>query len=622
MRIKIQVLFLVLIQYSFSQTDSLLVKLNTLPNDTSKVNQLNQVGRDFFNKDITRSFSYLNEAIELSKTLEYKVGLSDSYKNMGTAYYYQRQYDSTKLYWKKALKILPNQETGKKADAYNNMGIIFFRLGETDSSLNAHSQSLKLRKMLPDSSSVARSYNNIGALYRAKGNYSTAIEYYFKALPIYKAYDLKKETSDLLNGIGLLYQDIGNFEEALKFLLDSYELRKEIGNPRTIASSMNNIGALYFQTKAYDKAEFFFKEYLSLATKLNDKKNIAGCYINLSNIYKYRKEYDKTIEFTNKANTLFEEMKDVRNSAIACINLGSLYFDLKQYKKSKTYYKQAYEKAAQASALNLQSTASRGLSEALSENNKYKEALYYFREYSEMQDTLFSHDLNEKVARYQELYEAEKKTAEIKELEAEALKKEKEIALSKVFRNWTIVFSGLLIVTLILLFNRFKIKRKALRNEKEKFKLQAELNEKELELKAAELSSVAMNSLQKNKILSAIEKEVATLKADEKQTKETVFKALDNLVKNGLAMDDQWDIFQKHFNNVHPGFFDFLNKNFPELTNNDLKACAYIRMNLSSKEVASLTNVSPKSVTMHRYRLKKKLNLDTEDSLKNFLFNI
>ncbi|MCB0471413.1 MAG: hypothetical protein KDC51_13280, partial [Flavobacteriaceae bacterium] len=74
--------------------------------------------------------------------------------------------------------------------------------------------------------------------------------------------------------------------------------------------------------------------------------------------------------------------------------------------------------------------------------------------------------------------------------------------------------------------------------------------------------------------------------------------------------------------NVHPGFFDFLNKNFPELTNNDLKACAYIRMNLSSKEVASLTNVSPKSVTMHRYRLKKKLNLDTEDSLKNFLFNI
>ena len=619
MRIKIQVLFLVLIQYSFSQTDSLLVKLNTLPNDTSKVNQLNQVGRDFFNKDITRSFSYLNEAIELSKTLEYKVGLSDSYKNMGTAYYYQRQYDSTKLYWKKALKILPNQETEKKADAYNNMGIIYLHQGEIDSSLYAHNQSLQLRKKLPDSSSVARSYNNIGALYRAKGNYSEAIEYYFKALPIYKAYNLKKETSDVLNGVGLLYQDIGNFEEALRFLLDSYELRKEIGTPRTVASSVNNIGTLYFKIKEYDKAETYFQEYLALATKLNDKKGIAGCYTNLANIYKYQKEYDKTIEFINKANALFVEMKDVRNSAIANINLGSLYFELKQYAKSEVYYKKAYDEATQISAMGLQSTASRGLSEALSEAKKYAEALYYFKEYSEL---LFSHDLNEKVARYQELYEAEKKTAEIKELEAEALKKEKEIALSKVFRNWTIVFSGLLIVTLILLFNRFKIKRKALRNEKEKFKLQAELNEKELELKAAELSSVAMNSLQKNKILSAIEKEVATLKADEKQTKETVFKALDNLVKNGLAMDDQWDIFQKHFNNVHPGFFDSLNKNFPDLTNNDLKACAYVRMNLSSKEVASLTNVSPKSVTMHRYRLKKKLNLDTEDSLKNFLFNL
>lgn len=131
-----------------------------------------------------------------------------------------------------------------------------------------------------------------------------------------------------------------------------------------------------------------------------------------------------------------------------------------------------------------------------------------------------------------------------------------------------------------------------------------------------------MNSLQKNKILSAIEKEVSTLKSDKNQTKETVLKALDSLVKNGLTMDNQWEVFQKHFNNVHPSFFDFLNKTYPELTNNDLKACAYIRMNLSSKEVATLTNVSPKSVTMHRYRLKKKLHLNKDDSLKNFLFDI
>lgn len=622
MKIKVAYIVFFIIHLSFAQTDSLETKLKTTPNDTAKVKLLNNLARGNFNKNIKKSFEYLSEAISLSHEINDNIGLSDSYKNLGTAHYYLSQFDSTKFYWNKSLKLIPADLTAKKADAYNNMGIIYLRIGHLDSSLYAHNQSLTLRKTLPDSTNVARSYNNIAALYRSKGDYNTALEYYFKALPIYKAHGLNKETSDLLNGVGLLYQNIESYNKALKFLLDSYELRKTIGNPRLIASSTNNIGTLYYKIEAYDKAEEYYLKYLDYAEKLKDSRGMAGCYLNLSNIYKHREETSKSIEYLEKANTLFKKIKDLRSSTLASINLGSLYLKLNQYSDAKTHYLEARDKAVQIESKPMEVNALNGLSDAYAGTNDFQQALIYYRVRDSLKEVLFNTDLNEKVAHYQELYEAEKKAKEIQILEANTLKKEKEIALYKAYRNWAIVFSILLLITILLIINRNKIKKQSLKNETEKFKLQVELNKKELKLKEAELSSIAMKSLQKNKILNAIEDEVNALKADKQQTKDSVFNALENLVKKGLVMDNQWEVFQKHFKNVHPGFFDFLNKKFPELTSNDLKACAYIRMNLSSKEVASLTNVNPKSVIMHRYRLKKKLQLNKEDDLKNFLYDI
>lgn len=130
-----------------------------------------------------------------------------------------------------------------------------------------------------------------------------------------------------------------------------------------------------------------------------------------------------------------------------------------------------------------------------------------------------------------------------------------------------------------------------------------------------------MSSLQKNKLLEDLDSKINEFKNSE-TSKSSFIKELNSIVKQGLNFDDNWSTFQKHFNNVHPDFFKTLNSEFPSLTNNDLKACAYMRMNLSTKEVSTLTNVTPKSVKMSRYRLKKKLNLGKDDDLKNFLFEL
>ncbi|MGH1384088.1 tetratricopeptide repeat protein [Kordia sp.] len=625
---KITLLILLVSFQMYSQVDSLNLKLQSMKNDSTKVLFLNDLSRKNFGKNIGLAFKYLPEAITISKQLNYNNGLVNSYKNLGTAYFYTGKYDSTKVYWSKSLQLIPSTNLKKKGDAHNNMGILYQRLGNIDSSLVNYTKSLEYRIQTNDSISIAKSYNNLASFYRQNGAYQKALDFYFKALPIYRANKLKKETSDALNGIGLLYKNLKKYDKALSYLEEAYAIRKEIKNPRSIASSINNIATIHYETDNYAKAKTYYLDYLEFSLKIRDKRGLAGVYSNLGNISATEKKVEEAIEYYTKANDLFVRIGDKENTAMTFINLGGFHYKQENYKKANAYYIQAKEAAEKSGSLPYLVDAHRGLTDTYFQLKNYELAHINFSEYIKAKDSLFTKDVSEKVAFYQEQYEAEKKAKEIQILKTETVQKDKDIAVSKLYRNWAIMFSILLIITLLLLFNRYKIKRKGfklkedlLEKEKTAANLEVALQKKELELKAVELSSVTMNSFQKNELLLNLGNKLNALK-DAGVPKSNVINELEDLVKHGLNLDDNWSTFQKHFNSVHPNFFKVLNTRFPNLTNNDLKSCAYIRMNLSSKEVSILTNIEPKSVKMHRYRLKKKLELTKEDDLKNFLFNI
>jgi len=86
--------------------------------------------------------------------------------------------------------------------------------------------------------------------------------------------------------------------------------------------------------------------------------------------------------------------------------------------------------------------------------------------------------------------------------------------------------------------------------------------------------------------------------------------------------EEEWKIFEMSFNNTYNNYLVNLSNRFPSLTTSDLKLAAYIRMNISSKEIASLLNISLKSIEMARYRLRKKLEIEHEQNLTAFLMSI
>jgi DNA-binding CsgD family transcriptional regulator/ligand-binding sensor domain-containing protein/cell division protein FtsL len=158
------------------------------------------------------------------------------------------------------------------------------------------------------------------------------------------------------------------------------------------------------------------------------------------------------------------------------------------------------------------------------------------------------------------------------------------------------------------------------KKEKEIIQLKNEKLNAEIEYKNGELASKAMNLVQKSEMLSGIKEELLRLQTNaviDKESKD--FKKLIRTIDKELEIHEDWEQFAVHFDTVHTNFLKTIKERFPDLTANELKLCAYLRLSLSTKEMAQLMNISIRGVETSRYRLRKKLGLPNEANLFDFL---
>lgn len=199
--------------------------------------------------------------------------------------------------------------------------------------------------------------------------------------------------------------------------------------------------------------------------------------------------------------------------------------------------------------------------------------------------------------------------------------------------NVAVLFYSLIL--LLLIFTWYILSKRYYNNKQEKFLLNArkelELRELEssqkiiklnndklrsdIESKNRELATSTMSIIKKNEFLNKIKNEL--LEGEEKNIGKVV-----KIIDKNLNNTDDWKLFQEAFNNADKKFLDKVKSKHPSLTPNDLRLCAYLRLNLSSKEIAPLLNISPRSVEVKRYRLRKKMDLEHNANLTNYIMEI
>jgi hypothetical protein len=139
--------------------------------------------------------------------------------------------------------------------------------------------------------------------------------------------------------------------------------------------------------------------------------------------------------------------------------------------------------------------------------------------------------------------------------------------------------------------------------ELEKQKLQ-----EESDFKNRQLAATTMHLYNKNEILSELHTQIK--KIPKSQTHDEVITQIKSTINNNIYIDADWEKFKLHFEQVHPGFFRELEKSHPNLTAYEIRLCAYLHIQLSGKEIATLLNIDPASVRKAKMRLKKKMNPD------------
>ncbi|MBK8806516.1 MAG: hypothetical protein IPO21_07690 [Bacteroidales bacterium] len=155
----------------------------------------------------------------------------------------------------------------------------------------------------------------------------------------------------------------------------------------------------------------------------------------------------------------------------------------------------------------------------------------------------------------------------------------------------------------------------------EKLHTEIEVQNQKLLKKSSDLTSSVVNNTRKNEVMLKLKTKLEDVSENVNDQAKREIGKLIREIKQDLDIDENWDQFEIHFNEVHNNFIERLKKEYPELTPSNLKMCAYLRMNLSSKEIATLLNISISGVEKSRYRLRKKLNLETEDNLVEFIMD-
>jgi two-component system sensor histidine kinase ChiS len=174
-----------------------------------------------------------------------------------------------------------------------------------------------------------------------------------------------------------------------------------------------------------------------------------------------------------------------------------------------------------------------------------------------------------------------------------------------------------------LLVKEAQMREERLKHEKDVIELSKSKLEAEVQFKNAELASSVMNVVKQNETLLKIKEEIThAVKEENRETQSKQIKRIVKQIDLEVKPDQNWDQFEQLFNQIHENFLQKLKERFPDLTSRDLKLCAYLRMNLNSKEIAPLLSLSVRGVEDLRYRVRKKMGLDTSINLAEFILSL
>ncbi|MFY0480959.1 tetratricopeptide repeat protein [Flavobacterium sp. PLA-1-15] len=475
-----------------------------------------------------------------------------------------------------------------------------------------------------------------------------------------------------IQNIGGNYYMMLDYGEALSYYLKSHEIAVKHLDPSYEFVILNNIAIIYTSEKKYDKSESYLKQALALSLKLKDSVKTGYSYINLAELANDRKELSQARVYLKQSLVYLKNAKDVRDFASIILVKNDLLsgftqkarkdalhllstINSEQYPENvvhlhiviaKSYFKEhdleqalayAFKALADKPNLEIKKEILQLMSEIYFEKKDFKLAIQY-------KDSINSTDSKLYEIKNNQLFKTNEVKFQIQNYEREIAQKDSKIVSERKFFYSIVVIGVIAILFLIFVFRQQRIKNKQLKviaqhnQEIVELKLQKEIDDnllskrkeeialleqerlmKEIELKNQKISSKALYTSGRDEILEQILNSLTDIpQLSGNKLLINHIKAL----KNHIKTDNDWDDFILHFEEVNHGFLKKLKAKHPELTPNDIRFIAYVYMDLTSKEIASMLNITLEACRKRKERIIQKLGLPEDISLNAYLTSI
>ena len=517
---------------------------------------------------------------------------------------------------------------------------------------------------------LSNTYNLIAEVLFKQGLFSESLLYYKLALETFTISKKSDRNTNvtyppwILINIGNVYFHNKNFDKAFEYFSSAkhnFNLTSEHNKIYGLPTAFDNIGKVFFNTANKDSAKVYFNKSLKIRADNNLKGASIYSYNNLMSLVHPDNE-TLVLKYKNIVDDLFNKIVLKENEPDGQINietnygsfyymLGLFYYNLTDYKtaipyliKSRKYLENSFSDLITTELLIAKCYI--GLkkfnnAEFLLQNN-----LSFLKEIGvnspaitikiyDVLDTLYSLQSNkdqlinvkDSIINLKASISDNKLNNSILSLETSLLLKEKQNEINNERLNYYYLIFGL-IITLILIFVFLVSLRVRFNFQKEKnnrLALEREFIDTELKNKELELLSTATYIEQRNNNLRNLRDNLnLATNNDSNKSKVNQFSApkltkeLDSIIKSRSSFDS----FKNQFTKAFPDFFKTLLNLHPNLSPTDLRLCAYIKMNQTNQDIASINNLSTRTVESQRYRLRRKLNIDKQTDLFNYLTNL
>jgi serine phosphatase RsbU (regulator of sigma subunit)/tetratricopeptide (TPR) repeat protein len=454
---------------SFSQgkIDSLRSVIRAGGHDSELMIAYTELAKWLFTNEPKNARDYLDTALVYATKLQSQPGLANIYHVYGLTYYMESNMDASLKYNLKALAIRKklNDEEGLTR-TYGNMGLIYELKGDMALSLRYHNLSLKLEEKSKNKVGIAQSLGNIGNLFMNVGSYEMALTYQFKALVILKELDDHAELAITYGNIGLIYQNLKEYKKALYYGKKSLALRIEVNNIYGEGLTLSNLALLYMSLHNRDTALLCIQQSEARNKSVGNKEGLARAYqvhgdilLTLTDsVVRAREEYQKSAN-------LFHEVGDPNGEAIGNIGLALTCKEQNKTAEVIEYTNKAIHLLKGKGFLSTQAQAYQILYEAYQKNSNYAKAFEFQAEFFKFNDSV-SH--NQDILQIQKLeltreYEQRNLSDSLKRREKLAVEREKAEAKSKqqtIISISLVVGFAIVVVFLIIVFNRLRVIRK------------------------------------------------------------------------------------------------------------------------------------------------------------------